>query len=100
MAELKRAVDSFKANSPAAPPRAMVLNDATQPTNPHVLIRGNPGRPGKEVPRRFLQVLSAPDVTAFQKGSGRLALAGGVVNPPNPLPARGIGNRVWSHPLR
>ncbi|HEV3025506.1 MAG TPA: DUF1549 and DUF1553 domain-containing protein, partial [Pirellulales bacterium] len=97
MAELKRAVDSFKANSPAAPPRAMVLNDAPEPTQPHVLIRGNPGRPGKEVPRRFLQVLSAPDTPAFQKGSGRLELAGLIASPKNPLTARVIVNRVWMH---
>jgi hypothetical protein len=97
MAELLREVDSFKANSPAAPPRAMVLNDAIQPTNPHVLIRGNPGRPGKEVPRRFLQVLSPAEAPAFQKGSGRLELAQAIVNPSNPLTARVIVNRVWMH---
>ena len=43
---------------PGSPARAMVLNDAPNPTNPHVFIRGNPGRPGKAVPRRFLRVLS------------------------------------------
>jgi cytochrome c553 len=97
MAELKRAVDSFKANSPAAPPRAMVLNDAPQPTQPHVLIRGNAGRPGKEVARRFLQVLSSPDAPAFQKGSGRLELAELIASPNNPLTVRVIVNRVWMH---
>ncbi|MGE5193429.1 MAG: PSD1 and planctomycete cytochrome C domain-containing protein [Deltaproteobacteria bacterium] len=97
MAELRRAVDSFKANSPAAPPRAMVLNDAPQPTSPHVLIRGNPGRPGKEVLRRFLQVLSRPEEAVFQKGSGRLELAKAIVNPANPLTARVIVNRLWMH---
>jgi cytochrome c553 len=97
MAELKRAVDSFKANSPAAPPRAMVLNDAPDPTQPHVLIRGNPGRPGKEVARRFLQVLSTPDSPAFQRGSGRLELAELIASPTNPLTARVIVNRVWMH---
>ena len=97
LGELKRAVDNFKANSPAAPPRAMVLNDATQPTQPHVLIRGNPGRPGKEVPRRFLQVLSASDAPAFKNGSGRLELAQAIVSPGNPLTARVIVNRVWMH---
>jgi cytochrome c553 len=95
--EKRRAVDTFKANSPAAPPRAMVMNDAAQPTQPHVLIRGNPGRRGKEVPRRFLQVLSGVDGPAFQKGSGRLELALAIVNPANPLTARVIVNRVWMH---
>ena len=35
-------------------PMAMV--DLPQPVNPHVFIRGNPGRPGDAVPRRFLEV--------------------------------------------
>ena len=97
LGELRKAVDSFKANSPNAPPRAMVMNDAPQPTQPHVLIRGNPGRPGKEVPRRFLQVLSSAEGPVFQKGSGRLELAQAIASPTNPLTARVIVNRVWMH---
>ncbi len=97
LTELKRSVESLTANSPAAPPRAMVLNDAPQPMNPHVFIRGNQGRPGKEVPRRFPQVVSPPDGAAFQKGSGRLELAQAIVSPANPLTARVIVNRVWMH---
>lgn len=95
--ELRKAVDSFKANSPNAPPRAMVMNDAPEPKQSHVLIRGNPGRPGKEVPRRFLQVLSRADAPVFQKGSGRLELAQAIASPTNPLTARVIVNRVWMH---
>src|SRR4029077_17000843 len=71
--------------------------DAPQPTNPHVFVRGNPGRPGTEVPRRFLQVLSGPDGPAFQRGSGRLELAQAIANPAHPLTARVIVNRVWMH---
>ena len=102
LGELRKAVDSFKANSPAAPPRAMVMNDAPQPMKPHVLIRGNPGRPGKEVSRRFLQVLSPAEGPnqnggGFQKGSGRLELAQAIASPANPLTARVIVNRVWMH---
>jgi hypothetical protein len=95
--EKRRAVATFQANSPAAPPRAMVMNDAAQPSQPHVLVRGNPGRPGKEVPRRFLQVLAGVDGPAFQRGSGRLELAEAIASPANPLTARVIVNRVWMH---
>ena len=95
ISELKRAVDAHKANSPAAPPRAMVMNDAPQPAQPRVFIRGNPGRPGKEVPRRFLQVLSPEGGPAFRQGSGRLELAQAIVSPENPLTARVFVNRVW-----
>src|SRR5205085_9642723 len=43
---LQKNIDSFKANSPVAPPRAMVLNDAAKPTEPRVFIRGNQARQG------------------------------------------------------
>ena len=56
----------------------MVLNDSPNPTNPHVYIRGNPGRPGKQIPRRFLRVLSpGGEAKPFADGSGRLELAQG-----------------------
>ncbi|MBS0264178.1 MAG: DUF1553 domain-containing protein, partial [Planctomycetes bacterium] len=97
LTEKNRAVATFQANSPAAPPRAMVMYDAPQPTQPHVLIRGNPGRPGKQVPRRFFQVVSGVDSPGFQKGSGRLELAQAIASPSNPLTARVIVNRVWMH---
>jgi len=95
--ELKKQVDSWKASSPAAPPRAMVLNDLPQPVEGHILIRGNPGRVGEAVPRRFLQLLSATAAPPFQRGSGRAELAEAIVNPANPLTARVLVNRVWMH---
>ena len=73
----------------------MVMRDAPKPVDPHVFIRGNPGRPGKPVPRQFLKVLSGPDRKPFQKGSGRLELARAIVDPANPLTARVLANRVW-----
>ena len=94
--DLERKVESFQATSPAAPPRAMVMVDAEKPTNPHVFVRGNPGRPGKEVPRQFFQVLQA-EPKPFQKGSGRLELAEAIVSPQNPLTPRVMVNRLWQH---
>ncbi|MBL8851319.1 MAG: PSD1 domain-containing protein [Planctomycetaceae bacterium] len=94
--ELERDVAAYEATSPGAPPRAMVLLDATRPSSPRVFVRGNPGREGKEVPRRFLQVLK-PGAQPFQQGSGRLELARAIVDPDNPLTARVIVNRVWQH---
>ena len=79
-----------------APPRAHVLTDRAQPVNPHVFIRGNPGRPGDAVPRRFPAFLGG-EAAPFKDGSGRLDLAQAIVNPSNPLTARVIVNRVWSH---
>jgi hypothetical protein len=95
--KLQRKVEEYKVNSPNAPPRAMVLNDAERPTEPRVFQRGNPGRPGKQVPRRFLQAVSLKESGPFKQGSGRLELAHAIASPSNPLTARVIVNRVWQH---
>ena len=73
----------------------MVMNDASPPVDPHVFIRGNPGRQGAAVPRRFLRLLAEPDRQPFQKGSGRLEMARAITDPKNPLTARVLVNRAW-----
>jgi hypothetical protein len=94
--ELQKKADSFQANSPFAPPRAMVVVDSPTPMEPRVLIRGNPARPGNVVPRQFLMVL-AENRKPFTGGSGRLELARAIVSPENPLTRRVIANRLWMH---
>jgi hypothetical protein len=94
---LQRRVDEWKATSPAAPARAMSLQDAPNPVNPRVFNRGNPNNPGEEVPRQFLAVLSGEKREPFKKGSGRLELAQAIASKDNPLTARVFVNRVWSH---
>ncbi len=93
--QLNGALVALDATHPGAPARAMVMADAPNPVEPHVFIRGNPGRPGKAVPRRFLKVLSNPERTPFATGSGRLDLARAIADPRNPLTARVFVNRVW-----
>ncbi len=82
---------------PAGPvvPRAMVLRDAPTPVDPHIFVRGNPGRPGKPVPRQFLKGRAGPERKPFATGSGRLELARAIVDPANPLTPRVLVNRVW-----
>jgi hypothetical protein len=94
---LQRKIDQLKANSPAAPPRAMVLNDAPTPTEPVVFLRGNPNNPGPRVPRRMPAVVAGPDRKPFTDGSGRLELARAIASPDNPLTARVFVNRVWAY---
>jgi len=65
------------------------------PTNARVQLRGEPERPGPEVPRRFLEILGGDPVPAESKGSGRLELAEWITRPTNPLTARVFVNRVW-----
>jgi mono/diheme cytochrome c family protein len=92
---LIREVEAFKAN-PKSPPRAMALVDKAQPVNGTVFLRGNPGRPGKNVTRHYLSILTPNgQPTDFQRGSGRLELAEAIASANNPLTARVMVNRVW-----
>jgi len=93
--DLKRKADEWKAKSPVAPARAMVMNDGPK-TEPVVFVRGNAGNRGPQVPRQFLGLL-APDRKPFADGSGRLEMAKAIADPNNPLTARVMANRVWAH---
>lgn len=95
--ELRKAVETWRATGAAAPPRAMALEDAPEPIEPRVFIRGNPNNLGESVPRRFLSALSGDAPSAFREGSGRLELARSIANRDNPLTARVLVNRVWMH---
>jgi hypothetical protein len=75
----------------------MALVDRASPGNSHVLKRGNPSNPGDEVPRHFLEILSATNPPPFTNGSGRLELARAIASPDNPLTARVYVNRIWLH---
>ena len=77
-------------------PVAYAVQDG-EPVNTRIQLRGEPDRPGAEVPRKFPDVLGGavlPDELA-KNGSGRLELAQWIVEPANPLTARVIVNRVW-----
>jgi Protein of unknown function (DUF1553)/Protein of unknown function (DUF1549)/Planctomycete cytochrome C len=93
--QLNAVIQQINATDPGSPPRAMVVNDSPKPVDPHVFMRGNPGRPGPAIPRRFLKVLSGSDRTPFRHGSGRLELAQAITSAANPLTARVFVNRVW-----
>jgi hypothetical protein len=94
---LQKKVDEWKVSSPAAPPRAMILEDLPQPREPHIFLRGNPSTLGAQVPRQFLHVLAGDKRQPFKDGSGRLELARAIASRDNPLTARVIVNRVWMH---
>ena len=93
--KIEKKVAELDVTHPGSPARAMVLIDAPVPTNPRVAIRGNPNRPGPEVPRRFLRVLSGGQAQPFVDGSGRLELARVIASPKNPMTARVMVNRIW-----
>jgi hypothetical protein len=90
-------LDRLAVKEPNAPPRAMVVVDSPDRSDPRVFLRGNPARPGDTVPRQFLAVLAGDNRKPFANGSGRLDLAKAITDPANPLTARVIVNRVWMH---
>lgn len=93
--ELLTAVEKWRADGAAAPPRAMALEDLPQPLEQRVFVRGNSTNLGETVPRRFLRVLSEGEPPIFTGGSGRLELAQAIADRNNPLTARVLVNRVW-----
>ncbi len=94
---LARVVDDLRTSHPGAPPRAVVLNDSSQPRDSYVFIKGNRGSRGPNAPRQFLEILSGENREPFRDGSGRLELAQEIASPDNPLTARVMVNRVWLH---
>jgi hypothetical protein len=91
---LQKKVEAWH-SSPAAPPRAMVLEDLPKPREARVFLRGNPGSPGPAVPRQFIGVIAGDHRQPFKEGSGRLEFAQAIASPDNPLTARVLVNRVW-----
>jgi hypothetical protein len=75
-------------------PVAYGVSDGS-PVNARIHLRGEPERPGPEVPRRFLVILGGDPLPKGSTGSGRLELADWITRPTNPLTARVFVNRVW-----
>lgn len=90
-------LENWVMQSPPEIKHAAILVDRSVPATPHVFKRGNPANPGDEVPRQFVSVVAGPDREPFVHGSGRLELAQAIIDPKNPLTARVIVNRVWTH---
>lgn len=65
------------------------------PVNARIQLRGEPDKPGDEVPRRFLEILGGDTLSPESSSSGRLELANWLTRPTNPLTARVFVNRVW-----
>lgn len=63
-------------------------------TNARIQERGEPERQGREVPRRFLEILGGMPLENPNE-SGRRELANWIASTTNPLTARVFVNRVW-----
>jgi hypothetical protein len=93
MASIKADVDEARKKLEPGYPFLHGVEDAKEPVNLPVALRGNPNNLGAEVPRHFLSMLSKDDPQLFQKGSGRLELADDILQ--QPIAMRVFVNRVW-----
>ncbi len=75
----------------------MGVVDKERSQDARILERGEPTKPGQQIQRGFVQVLSKNDPTAITRGSGRLELAEWVAAAENPLTARVAVNRIFGH---
>ncbi len=80
---------------PLRPELAYAVVEGTA-KNTKLHLRGDPEKPGAEVPRRWLEVFGG-DIVPANAGSGRLQLAEWITSPKNPLTARVMVNRIWQH---
>ncbi len=72
------------------------LVEDAKPQDLNVFLRGNVESKGPIVERRFLEVLTTKNSSAFSDGSGRRELAERIASSENPLTARVFVNRVWA----
>jgi hypothetical protein len=91
----KKERDALAMQAPRFPTAYAVSEGA--PRNASIHIKGDPDKPGAEVPRRFLSVLGGHALPEGARGSGRLELARWLTDPANPLAARVMANRIWQH---
>jgi hypothetical protein len=86
-------IDAFKKAMPAQYPFVYGIEEAKDPADLKVFVRGNPYSFGDDAPRAFPAIFSQGQPKTFTKGSGRLELAEEIVR--QPLAARVIVNRLW-----
>jgi hypothetical protein len=97
LTRLNKAVTDHQAKTPklADDKKAQTVSEMSQRRATRILLRGDFLNPGDEVQPGTLAVL--PTLTPRGKLADRLDLAGWLVDPANPLPARVAVNRVWQH---
>jgi hypothetical protein len=95
--QLREDTAALKKQLPPKYPFLQTLQDAPNPHDIKIAIRGDVNNRGDVAPRHLPSILCAGAPAPFRQGSGRLELAEGIAGPTNPLTARVIVNRIWLH---
>jgi hypothetical protein len=90
---LKADIEAFKKSMPPQYPFVYGIEEAKEPSDLKVFLRGNPYTFGEDAPRAFLSIFSTDEPKRFESGSGRLELAEQIIE--QPITARVIVNRIW-----
>ncbi len=77
--------------------KAMGVRERTAAVDSPLFDRGEIAKPLAAVPRGFVQVVSKTPPKIAPQHSGRRELAEWIASRDNPLTARVIVNRVWTH---
>ncbi len=77
--------------------KAMGVRELSTPADSPLFDRGEIDKPLASVPRGFVQVVSKSPSPINSHSSGRRELADWIASRDNPLTARVIVNRVWTH---
>src|SRR5215813_2200884 len=108
-AALRRQMHDIDLYAPDPLPKALAVADTLNPTPPmNILKGGDPHRGGDEAPPRFPSVMLPKDappeaeiepvqIGEFKSTGRRLALAGWLTRPDNPMTARVMVNRLWHY---
>lgn len=77
----------------------MGVQPVANPADARLLARGEVDQPGERVPRGLVSLLAAEPMRIAPDSSGRLEFANWIASDENPLTARVMANRIWSHLL-
>ena len=95
---LESELNQLNEAAPPPLPKALAVVENKNVGDCEVCIRGEHKNRGEKVARGVVRVVSVDNTPVFPDSeSGRRQLADWIANPHNPLTARVIVNRIWSH---